>query len=232
MKDDSDSPSAPTRGSVLIVDDDFDIASLVEQLLADEGFSVSTLADRSPEAIQSAVGRLEPDCVLLDSAGPLGFGSSWQVAADLAVRGRRIPVIMCTAHQEATREAAARESARSQAAGFSAIVPKPFDVDVLVTAVAQAVGKAVPFDQSAQADQARTQALVDGLRHGGATELRAGTVREWVIFRAVSGHLVQVFWAPQRGVYYVTRWAADGAVMEPLGHFANPEEAIARALTG
>jgi hypothetical protein len=58
-----------------------------------------------------------------------------------------------------------------------------------------AVAEAVPFRRSPRADRARTQALVDRLRQGGATELCASTMREWVVFRAGSGALVQILWA-------------------------------------
>src|SRR3712207_7591274 len=41
------------------------------------------------------------------------------------------------------------------------------------------------------ADAARTQALVERLRTGGAADIRRSTRREWVTFRAPSGRFVQ-----------------------------------------
>ena len=43
---------------------------------------------------------------------------------------------MFTADKPAADEATAGESARSQAAAFAAVLPKPFDIDVLVATVA------------------------------------------------------------------------------------------------
>ena len=54
------------RATVLVVDDDNDIADLVEELLMSEGYAVTTLRSRNLESVQAAVERLRPDCVLLD----------------------------------------------------------------------------------------------------------------------------------------------------------------------
>jgi DNA-binding response OmpR family regulator len=66
---------------VLIVDDDADIAGLVEELLRDEGYVVEVLPDRSLESVRTAVERVRPDCVLLDGEVRGTFGSSWDDAA-------------------------------------------------------------------------------------------------------------------------------------------------------
>jgi CheY-like chemotaxis protein len=55
---------------------------------------------------------------------------------------------MFTADQQATREVSQATSARSQMAGFHAVLAKPFDVDELVDTVARAIGYGVPFDPS------------------------------------------------------------------------------------
>ena len=54
---------------VLIIEDDAAIADLVRAVLTDQGYQVSILSDIRPEALPVAVGRLEPDCILLDSHG-------------------------------------------------------------------------------------------------------------------------------------------------------------------
>jgi DNA-binding response OmpR family regulator len=51
------------RGSVLIVEDDQDISQIVGEVLSDEGFVISKLADAHPIVIRAEVGRLEPDVV-------------------------------------------------------------------------------------------------------------------------------------------------------------------------
>jgi DNA-binding response OmpR family regulator len=55
-----------TASRVIIVDDDANIAGLVEELLTSEGYTVTILRDRDPESVRAAVERLHPDCVLLD----------------------------------------------------------------------------------------------------------------------------------------------------------------------
>ncbi len=134
----STTPEHP-MGTVLVIEDDRDIGALVEQVLAEEGFAVSLVAGVGPESIRAAVARLEPDCILLDGESSLGYGSSWIDAAWIAGRDRAVPVIMFTGHADAVREAAERTSPRSREAGFAAVVPKPFDLDQLVTTVARAV---------------------------------------------------------------------------------------------
>ena len=222
--------STKPAGSVLVVDDDHDIAELVEAILTDEGFTVSCLFDVQREALLEMVGHLEPDCILLDSSGTSDYGASWEVATGLRTRERRVPVIMFTAHQAAVEEAEQATSERSLEAGFSGVVHKPFDLEDLLAAVAKAVGESIPFDRSPQADAARTQALVERLREGGATDIRRSTLREWVTFRTPGDHLVQLYWWQQRGVYLIGRYASDGTTMEPLGHFVERDVAISVAL--
>ena len=222
--------STKPAGSVLVVDDDHDIAELVEAILTDEGFTVSCLFDVQREALLEMVGRLEPDCILLDSSGTSDYGASWEVAAGLRTRERRVPVIIFTAHQAAVEEAEQATSERSLEADFAGVVHKPFDLEDLLAAVAKAVGESIPFDRSPQADATRTQALVERLREGGATDIRRSTLREWVTFRTPADHLVQLYWWQQRGVYLVGRYASDGTTREPLGQFAERDVAISVAL--
>ena len=48
---------------MLCVDDDQDIAEVVEAILTDEGYEVACLFTLDDDALRRAVGRLEPDCV-------------------------------------------------------------------------------------------------------------------------------------------------------------------------
>ena len=139
---------------MLVVDDDPVVGNLVHTLLTEEGYAASVLSAVTTEAIRSAVDRLEPDCLLLDSRGPLDYGESWHDAAWAHARTRAVPVVMFTASASAVQEAGAGESARSQEAGLFAVVAKPFDLDELLATVARAVGSAGP---SARAGGAVTQ---------------------------------------------------------------------------
>jgi CheY-like chemotaxis protein len=179
------------------------------------------------------VGRLEPDCVLLDSGGSAtDYGDSWAIAERLATRDRSVPVVMFTAHATAIREATAQESGRSQAAHFAGIVGKPFDLDDLLSVVAEATGRSVPFDASAEADAARTATLVAALRSGGATDIHRSTRREWVTLRAPSGRFVQLYWWQARGVYLCGVYDDEQGVLTPVGQFADRDTAIACVLGG
>ena len=85
----SASPPPPGRRTVLVVDDDPVLANLVQAILTDEGYLVSVLTTVASDAIRTAVGRLEPDCVLLDSRGPADYGASWLDAAWAHARAGR-----------------------------------------------------------------------------------------------------------------------------------------------
>jgi len=90
---------------VLLVDNDEDITALVNAILSDEGYAVATLNDTDHASVASAVGRVEPDCILLDSAEGPAFGGSWGEAAYLSRRDRPVPAVMFTAHSNAVAEA-------------------------------------------------------------------------------------------------------------------------------
>src|SRR5690349_6589455 len=56
----------PSRKTVVVIDDDRDIAEVVQTILLDEGFKVSCLYDPTKHDVTTAIERIEPDCVLLD----------------------------------------------------------------------------------------------------------------------------------------------------------------------
>jgi CheY-like chemotaxis protein len=213
---------------VLLVDDDPILAGLVHDLLTDEGYAVSVLTTITSDAVRTAVGRLEPDCLLLDSRSPTDYGESWRDAAWAHARERPVPVIMFTASAAALREASAAESERSREAGLFAVVGKPFDLDELLTAVAQAVGSVAPFDRASQADSWRTAALAAALDAAGAQDVITGTRREWATF-AIGEELGLVYWSQRDGVYYVLREPAEGGPIRQIGRFQDLDAAVAVA---
>jgi DNA-binding response OmpR family regulator len=118
-------------GRVLVVGGNADIASIVEQVLTDEGYAVTVLGDSITETVRATVVDAQPDCVLVgsDVVGPYaasGANVAWMTAQSLTV-----PVIMISSEQR-------------RAAEFSSVLPKPFDLDELVRAVALAVRQS-PF---------------------------------------------------------------------------------------
>ena len=211
---------------VLVIDADQDIADIVYVVLSDAGYLVSVLASVDPDAIRTAVGQLEPDCVLLDGASPAGYGTSWTEAAWLSRRDRPIPVIMFTVDLPARREAREATSARSQAAGFHAVLNKPFDLDELLEVVASAVGRSVRFDPSPAAEAGRTERLRASLEAAGAQEIHLSTRREWANFKTADGTLVQLYWWQRDGVYCVIRHAPSGGRLDQVGRFHDLNAAI------
>jgi CheY-like chemotaxis protein len=196
---------------VLCVDDDRDVAEVVQAILADEGYRISCLYELADDALMRAVGSLEPDVILLDSASAIDYSDAWNLAAALHRRARPVPVVMFTAHAQATREAREGGSERAEQAAFAAILEKPFHLDDLLEAVATAAGRSNSFDRSPAAEEERTRSLVTALEARGATDVRPSKMREWAMFRDRDGRLVQVYWWQTRGVYQVGRYRDDGA---------------------
>lgn len=215
---------------VLLIDSDDDVTELVSAMLTDEGYDVSVLTTADHDSIAAAVGRLEPDCILLDGTGPIDFGGGWDEAAYLSDRARAVPTVMFTAHAQAVHEARQGTSNRAQAAGFAAIVPKPFGLDDLLEAVASACGRSVRFDRSEAGDRERTRQLVELLTSDGASDIRTSERREWATFRAEHDDCIyQLYWWQRLGVYIVGRYD-DNARLERVGQFYERAAAIAAAL--
>lgn len=225
----SGEPEPTHAASVLCVDDDRDVAEVVQAILEDDGYAVSCLYDLGDDALLRAVGRLEPDVVLLDSATGVEYGGSWDLASTIASRPRPVPVVMFTAHSADATEATEGASARARAAHFAAIVLKPFDVDELLAAVATAAGRSSPFDRSEAGDTRRTDELVAALQARGATDVRPSRMREWALFRDGERRLLQIYWWETRGVYQLGRYRDNGQ-LAMLGHFVDRDTAIELAL--
>lgn len=215
---------------ILVVDDDADVADVVLAILTDDGYEVSTLTDTAHESIRAAVGKQEPDCILLDGSPGPTYGPSWTEAAYLAARGRSVPTVMFSAHAADVREARAAETERAQAADFAAIVAKPFALDDLLAAVATACGNSEPFNHSAEGDRKRTVALARRLRQEGATDIRTSDRREWATFRPRDSDVMcQLYWWQRVGVYLVGSYQDDGTLTR-IGNFFELEAAIAAAM--
>jgi len=217
-----------SRKRVLVVDNDCDVAEVARAVLTDEGYEVEILSDLSGDAVAAAVGRVEPDVVLLDGESQNdGYGASWLSAATMSHRARRVPVVMFSAHALDVREARDGSSPRSVAAGFAGIVGKPFELDTLLDVVARAAGTSVAFDRSPGADMARTRALAAELEGKGAYEVRTSARREWVTFRTPIGDLMQIYWWQLGGSYLIGRYVEDGRRLENIATSYDRDEALA-----
>ena len=112
---------------VLVVDDEFGIAEVLEDILTDVGHQVSI-------AINGRIGlqRLEdsmPDAVFLDYMMPLLDGAGMLAAMRADPRWTRIPVILMSSLPQASVE--------QVATGHDAFMRKPFRVATVLHTLAQ-----------------------------------------------------------------------------------------------
>jgi CheY-like chemotaxis protein len=216
---------------VLVVDHDQDIQDLVHALLTDEGYAVDALSNTDYESVAAAVGRLEPDCILLDDVPGTAYLDSWSAAASIAHRTRPVPTVMFSANASATREARDGTSERARAAEFADVLQKPFSLDELLECVASASGRSVRFDGSDAANDARTVELANELRAAGATDIRTSRRREWATFTSPEDdRIYQLYWWQGKGLYMVGRYDAE-ARLEMIGHHFERRSAIEAAIS-
>ncbi len=124
----------PTR--ILVVNDTQEILELFRDLLVDAGYEVTLLSYAPTEMTE--VQRINPDLIILD----LIFGSErlgMQLLDKLKMKRETaaIPVIICSAAITALRDIEGYLKAHGVA-----IVPKPFDIDVLLETIKQALNPA------------------------------------------------------------------------------------------
>jgi DNA-binding response OmpR family regulator len=124
---------------IAVVDDDRVCLQLVQELLEDEGFEVSTFDDLrgAYEFIKAS----QPDLVILDliqERKPLGLGVLAAVAEDARLRG--LPLVVLSA--DALRLQHLERGLHDEGV---AILSKPFDLQALVDLVRQALLRAGPL---------------------------------------------------------------------------------------
>jgi len=222
----ADRDSRKERRRVLVVDDDQGLREVVTATLTDEGYQVTSLDHVNDDAIRAAIGRFEPDCILLDGAQAIEFAESWSTAADVRHRQRAVPTVMFTAHASDAAEAVAGTSHRAIEAGFAGVIRKPFSLDELLGSIERAVGMIEPFNRSQRVEEARTADLVSRLVAAGATDVRPSTRREWANFRNPAGTDMQLYWSQSTGAYLVARYSAARARLEVIGRFYDLSAAI------
>lgn len=144
--------------SVLVVDDEPDIRNLLQEILEDEGYVVST-ADNAASA-QDCISEARPDLVLLDIWMPDTDGvsllKSWQGSGELA-----FPVIMISGH--GTVETAV-EATRHGAVDF---IEKPVSLAKLLLTVEKALaeGQAANHDAAGNITVRRLPFLTGDSEH-------------------------------------------------------------------
>ncbi len=111
--------------TILVVDDDPSILTVVADFLDMEGYPVAT-ATNGAEALAVVESTSKPPClVLLDMRMPVLDG--WGFVRALQERSRALPVLVMTAAQDARRWA--------DEVGAAGYVAKPFDLSDLLSAV-------------------------------------------------------------------------------------------------
>jgi CheY-like chemotaxis protein len=113
-------------GRVLVVEDEPEIRDFVAMVLGSEGYRVTTAANGA--VALDEVGREPFDLILLDMRMPVMDGWSFAHAYH-AGTGPHAPIVVLTAARDA-----AERAAQIHAEGF---LGKPFDLDDLLTLVAQ-----------------------------------------------------------------------------------------------
>ena len=118
-------------GTVLVVDDEFGVAELIDAILADEGHRVLTAANGRQGL--DVLSRERPDLVFLDYMMPVldGAGMLRGMAADPSLGG--IPVVVMSSMPEAT--------VAERCAGYASFLRKPFRIFEVMALVERLVGK-------------------------------------------------------------------------------------------
>jgi CheY-like chemotaxis protein len=113
---------------ILVVEDYRDNREVARLILSDAGYNVSTAGD-GLRGVQLAI-QCHPDLVLMDLSLPRlnGWEATQRLKATPATRF--IPVVAFTAH------VLPDDLARAHAAGCSAVIAKPFEIDTLLNEIA------------------------------------------------------------------------------------------------
>jgi chemosensory pili system protein ChpA (sensor histidine kinase/response regulator) len=116
--------------TVLVVDDEFDAREILSVLLESKGYRVVTAKD-GVEALE-VLATAKPDAMVLDLMMPVLGGEGVLARREASPAWSRIPVILTSAAD--AEPIARRYGVRS--------VPKPYDLDVLVAQLHEAVNGA------------------------------------------------------------------------------------------
>ena len=120
---------APGARRILVVDDNQDAAEMLAEMLSSESYLVRAAHD-GPTALAVAA-EFRPDVAILDLGLPVmdGFELASRFSEDPRLRGTRLVAV--------TGYGQAADRARSAAAGFSAHLVKPVDLERLRSAIAR-----------------------------------------------------------------------------------------------
>lgn len=120
--------------TVLIVEDEFAIADLLEMALIDEGYCVVRAANgrQGLERLAEA----SPDLVISDFMMPVLDGAGFVQVMRQSESQREVPIIIMSSMPEA--------NVHARINGYAAFVRKPFQIAALMRLIATVLGSAQP----------------------------------------------------------------------------------------
>lgn len=113
--------------TVLVVDDEFGVAEVLQSILEDEGYRVAT-AINGKQAL-ARLTELTPDLIMLDYMMPIMDGTQTLAAIRKDSMFANIPVIMMSSLEEA--------AVRETCTGYNTFLRKPFRALAVLKLVAQ-----------------------------------------------------------------------------------------------
>jgi CheY-like chemotaxis protein len=113
--------------TVLVVDDEFGVAEVVQSILEDEGYRVAT-AINGKQAL-ARLNEVTPDLIMLDYMMPIMDGTQTLIAIRNNATFARIPVIMMSSLEEV--------SVRETCTDYDFFIRKPFRAVAVLKAVQQ-----------------------------------------------------------------------------------------------
>lgn len=124
-----DAPADPSAGSVLLVDDDEEVAALVGEMLEHLGYQV-THATSATDALGALTKEGKVDIVFSDVMMPGGMNGV-ELAREIRTRALGVPVLLTSGYAEAAQKTAAAEGVH--------VLAKPYRLEELATALRDAI---------------------------------------------------------------------------------------------
>ena len=188
------SPMATAKPIVFVVDDDVWVRESLETLIRDEGWQPETFS--SAQQFLDRPRALTPSCLVLDISLP-GL-NGLEVQKRVAVERTDMPIIFITGHGDIPMSVGAMK------AGAVEFLTKPFNDEVLLTAIRQALERS----RLALAQEAEMQELRD--RYASLTP------REMQVMALVVSGLLNKQVAGELGIAEKTVKAHRGQVMQKM----------------
>lgn len=125
----ADDAADPSLGSVLLVDDDEEVAALVGEMLEHLGYRVSH-ADSATAALNALANGCKVDVVFSDVMMPGGMNGV-ELAREIRVRALGVPVLLTSGYAEAAQQSAAAEGVH--------VLAKPYRLEDLAASLHDAI---------------------------------------------------------------------------------------------